>query len=145
MRLLLEFRHLDVFTSSTSPSCYVTMTHYHTMTHSGEQTPLREQWYGTEYAVEPLSPDVMAAWLNPSSLNSSLHLPLPNELVPTDFTLKAGPAKVNATLSCLYSIPISARGRMSVCWTRASLWHRHRSALRHDAPMPDRGVKVRRL
>jgi secreted Zn-dependent insulinase-like peptidase len=55
--------------------------------YSGPLTPLREQWYGTEYSIEPLELQLLELWSQPG-LNPGLHLPPANELVATDFELR---------------------------------------------------------
>mmetsp|Transcript_15952 Transcript_15952/g.22803 ORF Transcript_15952/g.22803 Transcript_15952/m.22803 type:complete len:909 (-) Transcript_15952:68-2794(-) len=54
-------------------------------------TDKEEIWYGTNYSLEPIEEDLMNQWLNTSVhselIHSLLHLPTPNTLIPTDFTL----------------------------------------------------------
>ncbi|GBB83220.1 hypothetical protein RclHR1_00100024 [Rhizophagus clarus] len=56
----------------------------------------KEQWYGTEYKVEPISDGLIQA-LNNIELNPELKMTLPNEFIPTNFetfkTEVATPAK----------------------------------------------------
>ncbi|EWM19948.1 hypothetical protein Naga_102750g1 [Nannochloropsis gaditana] len=56
----------------------------------------REPWYGTHYSTRRLTPEELAAFdaAAPASLPpslppspSSLHLPMPNDFIPSDFTL----------------------------------------------------------
>lgn len=48
----------------------------------------KEQWYGTEYAVECIDSERMGLWTS-GNAHSTLDLPLPNPFIPTDFTLLA--------------------------------------------------------
>lgn len=55
--------------------------------HEG-QCPLREKWFGTQYSVEDIAPEWMEKWTGNLELSSSLHLPVENKFIATDFTLK---------------------------------------------------------
>jgi len=46
---------------------------------------LREPIYSTQYSVQPLPADWLAAWQ--AAAEPELHLPTPNPFIPTDFTL----------------------------------------------------------
>jgi len=61
------------------------------------KTTLTEKWYGTQYSQQPLDSDLVARWQN-ASLDSeliggasNLHLPLPNQLIASDFELRETP------------------------------------------------------
>lgn len=54
------------------------------------KTDLQEEWYGTEYSVSKISPKFIEEWNN-VSLNPSLQLPVENEFIPTDFTIRGRP------------------------------------------------------
>ncbi|XP_068709633.1 insulin-degrading enzyme-like [Montipora foliosa] len=54
------------------------------------KTDLKEEWYGTEYSVNKISPKYIEEWMN-VSLNPSLQLPAGNEFIPTDFSIKDRP------------------------------------------------------
>lgn len=45
-----------------------------------------EEWYGTKYKRERIPDSLIEDWKN-SGLNSDLHIPEPNEFIPTDFEL----------------------------------------------------------
>ncbi|GAQ79598.1 Insulinase family protein [Klebsormidium nitens] len=53
-----------------------------------DQLSEKEPWYGTKYSVEKLGPDRTDAWTR-GAPDVRLHLPAPNEFIPTDFALKA--------------------------------------------------------
>ncbi|XP_020508326.1 nardilysin [Labrus bergylta] len=55
--------------------------------HEG-QCPLREKWFGTQYSVDDIQQEWMERWMGNLELNSDLHLPVENEFIATDFTLK---------------------------------------------------------
>lgn len=46
-----------------------------------------EQWYGTKFSTEPLDSGLVQAWAAPA-VAGDLHLPPPNEFLPSDFSLK---------------------------------------------------------
>ena len=46
----------------------------------------KEEWYGTEYSFEEF-PNTLTNKLSHLEQNSHFHLPLPNDFIPTDFTL----------------------------------------------------------
>lgn len=54
------------------------------------KTDLQEEWYETEYSVSKISPKFIEEWNN-VSLNPSLQLPVENEFIPTDFTIRGRP------------------------------------------------------
>jgi insulysin len=47
---------------------------------------LSEKWYGTKYSLEPISADDFQKWNN-AGLHESLHLPLKNEFIPSNFDI----------------------------------------------------------
>eukprot|EP00850_Spirogloea_muscicola_P018425 SM000168S02624 [mRNA] locus=s168:264494:272208:+ [translate_table: standard] len=54
----------------------------------------REHWYGTQYQVVHLTPE----WIEEPSiagLQGELHLPSPNDFIPTDFTIKHSTVKMD--------------------------------------------------
>ncbi|KAF9923801.1 Insulinase (Peptidase M16) [Linnemannia zychae] len=50
-----------------------------------------ERWYGTQYHVSPISPDLLDRLQHKLELNPELHMPLPNEFIPTDFEIHKTP------------------------------------------------------
>eukprot|EP00455_Lapot_gusevi_P042256 TRINITY_DN4989_c0_g1_i5.p1 TRINITY_DN4989_c0_g1~~TRINITY_DN4989_c0_g1_i5.p1 ORF type:complete len:788 (-),score=334.16 TRINITY_DN4989_c0_g1_i5:122-2455(-) len=50
------------------------------------QTDLVEPWYSTQYKTQPLSQELYQKLSQPGSLDA-LHLPRPNDFIPTDFTI----------------------------------------------------------
>ncbi|XP_056599848.1 nardilysin [Triplophysa dalaica] len=55
--------------------------------HEG-QCPLREKWFGTQYTVEDIQQPWKELWAGDFDLNPSLHLPVENKFIATDFALK---------------------------------------------------------
>lgn len=51
------------------------------------ETDKTEKWYGTEYSIEDLSPELVAKLSKPT-LNSHLHLPHQNDFIPTKFDVE---------------------------------------------------------
>lgn len=51
------------------------------------ETDKKEKWYGTDYSVEDLSEELVAKLKKPA-LNGHLHLPNPNEFIPTNFEVE---------------------------------------------------------
>jgi len=49
-----------------------------------------EKWYKTEYNLYDISPEKIKAW-EECGLNEELKMPTPNELIPTEFDIKAKP------------------------------------------------------
>lgn len=47
----------------------------------------KEKWYGTEYSHDDIPGDLLER-VKAAGINSELHLPLPNEFIPQDFTVK---------------------------------------------------------
>ncbi|GMG98165.1 hypothetical protein Nepgr_000005 [Nepenthes gracilis] len=50
---------------------------------------LYEPWFGARYTEEGISPHVMELWRDPPEVCASLHLPLDNEFIPTNFFVHA--------------------------------------------------------
>ncbi|KAJ1699101.1 hypothetical protein LUZ63_007613 [Rhynchospora breviuscula] len=48
-----------------------------------------EPWFGSRYIEEDIPLHLLDTWRDPVKIDSSLHLPLKNEFVPSDFTLKS--------------------------------------------------------
>ncbi|XP_072544674.1 nardilysin isoform X2 [Salminus brasiliensis] len=55
--------------------------------HEG-QCPLKEKWFGTQYSVEDIQEDWQRRWAGVFDLNPELRLPVENQFISTDFTLK---------------------------------------------------------
>lgn len=51
------------------------------------KTDLVEKWYGTNYSLIPIAESVLEMWRN-VPLNDKLHLPYPNEFIPTKLGIK---------------------------------------------------------
>lgn len=47
-----------------------------------------EPWFNFPYTVEAISSDLMDLWTNPVSINPMLHMPVVNEFIPTDFSIR---------------------------------------------------------
>lgn len=45
-----------------------------------------EKWYGTQYEIEPIKPELLQRWQS-AGLNPSLFLPKPNQFIPQNFDL----------------------------------------------------------
>lgn len=54
---------------------------------TGVKPNQKEKWMGVEYAVMPLSPEVMASWEKAVHSNSPLNIPSPNAFIPTHLSL----------------------------------------------------------
>ncbi|KAK7396245.1 hypothetical protein VNO78_17113 [Psophocarpus tetragonolobus] len=52
-----------------------------------------EPWYGTAYSLEKITGSVIQGWVL-SAPDENMHLPAPNEFIPTDLSLKNAPEKV---------------------------------------------------
>ena len=59
-----------------------------------DQCEREEQWYGAKYSLRCIQKEQKEAWAS-ASLHNNLHLPDPNEFIPTDFSL--APRDVHAT------------------------------------------------
>ncbi|KAH7285476.1 hypothetical protein KP509_33G029900 [Ceratopteris richardii] len=49
-----------------------------------------EPWFEFPYVVEDIPHETMARWENPKCVNPMLHMPLVNEFIPTDFSIRNG-------------------------------------------------------
>eukprot|EP01090_Pellita_catalonica_P013689 TRINITY_DN3308_c0_g1_i2.p1 TRINITY_DN3308_c0_g1~~TRINITY_DN3308_c0_g1_i2.p1 ORF type:complete len:962 (-),score=160.08 TRINITY_DN3308_c0_g1_i2:14-2899(-) len=49
---------------------------------------LKERWYGTKHTKAPFAADDLKKWKNTGAIPKELHLPEPNEFIPTNFTIK---------------------------------------------------------
>ncbi|WOL14776.1 nardilysin-like [Canna indica] len=47
-----------------------------------------EPWFGSQYIEEDISPSLLKLWENTPEIDPSLHLPLRNDFIPTDFSLR---------------------------------------------------------
>ncbi|XVF46119.1 hypothetical protein PTKIN_Ptkin03bG0001100 [Pterospermum kingtungense] len=70
-----------------------------------------EPWFGSCYAEEEISPSLMALWRDPPEIDVSLHLPLKNEFIPSDFSIRANDSTqietVNESLPiCIFDEPL---------------------------------------
>ncbi|XVE58917.1 hypothetical protein DITRI_Ditri05aG0001400 [Diplodiscus trichospermus] len=69
-----------------------------------------EPWFGSYYAEEEISPSLMALWRDPPEIDVSLHLPLKNEFIPCDFSIRADNAPIdpaNESLPiCIFDEPL---------------------------------------
>ncbi|CAM6083277.1 unnamed protein product [Calypogeia fissa] len=48
-----------------------------------------EPWFGVPYTVEVLSDEVIQVWAHPPHVDSALHMPMVNEFIPRDFSLRS--------------------------------------------------------
>lgn len=55
-------------------------------------TDLVEPWYGSAYSARKIDPQLVELWESAEPI-PQLHLPKPNEFIPTDFTLVPRPAE----------------------------------------------------
>ena len=56
------------------------------------QTSLKEPWYGSEYNLRKIEPQLIEKWSQVEH-NNKFFLPARNEFIPTDFTLVPPPPK----------------------------------------------------
>ncbi|MCO5583223.1 hypothetical protein L7F22_037131 [Adiantum nelumboides] len=49
---------------------------------------VREPWFDFPYTVEQIPSATMDLWENPTSINPLLHMPVVNEFIPTDFSIR---------------------------------------------------------
>ncbi|KAF6174379.1 hypothetical protein GIB67_027850 [Kingdonia uniflora] len=47
-----------------------------------------EPWFGSQYTEEDISQSLLELWKNPPEIDISLHLPLKNEFIPCDFSIR---------------------------------------------------------
>ncbi|KAK6271656.1 hypothetical protein POUND7_008739 [Theobroma cacao] len=69
-----------------------------------------EPWFGSHYVEEEISPSLMELWRDPPDIDVSLHLPLKNEFIPCDFSIRADnmqidPANVSLPV-CILDEPL---------------------------------------
>ncbi|URE23096.1 Peptidase M16 inactive domain, partial [Musa troglodytarum] len=48
-----------------------------------------EPWFGSRFIEEDISPSLLKLWGNPPEISPSLHLPLRNDFIPSDFSLRS--------------------------------------------------------
>ncbi|KAL3530974.1 hypothetical protein ACH5RR_010296 [Cinchona calisaya] len=48
-----------------------------------------EPWFGSKYVEEDIPSSLMEEWLNPPEVDTSLQLPVKNEFIPLDFSIRA--------------------------------------------------------
>ncbi|CAN1266237.1 At1g06900 [Linum perenne] len=64
-----------------------------------------EPWFGARYTEEQIPLSVMESWSNPSEIDSSLHLPLKNDFIPSDFSIRADKSEQSSP-RCIIDEPI---------------------------------------
>ncbi|KAG0447596.1 hypothetical protein HPP92_028243 [Vanilla planifolia] len=71
---------------------------------------LCEPWFGSSYLVEDIPPSTLEHWASPLEIIPSLHLPLKNEFIPEDFSLRNAnilPSSVSASYpKCVIDHPL---------------------------------------
>ncbi|KAF6164742.1 hypothetical protein GIB67_040994 [Kingdonia uniflora] len=69
-----------------------------------------EPWYGSQYTEEDISYSLLELWRDPLEVDSSFHLPLKNEFIPSDFSLhcvNSSNSHANAVLPvCIVDKPL---------------------------------------
>lgn len=69
-----------------------------------------EPWFGSRYTDEDISPSLLELWKDPLEIDSSLNLPLKNEFIPCDFSIRSnGPSNQIAKLHlprCILDRPL---------------------------------------
>uniref|UniRef100_A0A1D1XVB1 Insulin-degrading enzyme n=1 Tax=Anthurium amnicola TaxID=1678845 RepID=A0A1D1XVB1_9ARAE len=69
-----------------------------------------EPWFGSRYIEEDILPSLMDLWRDPPEIDPSLHLPLKNDFIPRDFSLRSSTLSrnmENATLpKCIIDQPL---------------------------------------
>ncbi|XP_078435815.1 insulinase (Peptidase family M16) family protein [Wolffia australiana] len=69
-----------------------------------------EPWFGSNYVEEEISSSLMDIWRDPPQIDPALHLPLRNEFIPSDFSLRSSNLSKNIVQStlpvCLIDQPI---------------------------------------
>ncbi|CAH1259207.1 IDE [Branchiostoma lanceolatum] len=63
-------------------------------------TDSEEQWYKTQYKIEPISPDLIQQWSEVET-HPDLKLPLLNEFIPTQFEIKPRPEEAPSVPQCI--------------------------------------------
>ncbi|XP_052184105.1 nardilysin-like [Diospyros lotus] len=51
-----------------------------------------EPWFGSRYIEDDIPPSLLQLWSDPSEIDVSLHLPVKNEFIPCDFSIRADKA-----------------------------------------------------
>ncbi|CAI0401778.1 unnamed protein product [Linum tenue] len=64
-----------------------------------------EPWFGSRYTEEQVPPSLMQLWSNPPEIDSSLQLPLKNDFIPTDFSIRSDKSDYNLP-RCILDEPI---------------------------------------
>lgn len=54
-----------------------------------------EPWFGSNYNEEDIPSSLMELWRDPPEIDVSLHLPLKNEFIPCDFSIRADNASLH--------------------------------------------------
>ncbi|KAE8726975.1 insulin-degrading enzyme-like isoform X2 [Hibiscus syriacus] len=69
-----------------------------------------EPWFGSPYSEEEISSSLMELWEDPQEIDASLHLPVKNEFIPCDFSIRADSTEINPaneTLPiCIFDEPL---------------------------------------
>lgn len=91
-RLLFQFdkqKINDCMEHLRADNCNIMLT---SNTFTEKDCPLKEDWFGTRYAVEDISQEQLQSWTD-VEVCSELFLPKENKFIATDFTLKELPAE----------------------------------------------------
>ncbi|PWA98419.1 insulinase (Peptidase family M16) family protein [Artemisia annua] len=56
-----------------------------------------EPWFGSHYIEENISPSLLELWRDPPEIDASLHLPIKNEFIPQDFSVRANSVSCDST------------------------------------------------
>ena len=69
-----------------------------------------EPWFGSKYAEEDIPSSLMELWLDPPEIDMALHLPVKNEFIPVDFSIRAESASGElagvSTPKCILDEPL---------------------------------------
>ncbi|XP_020086086.1 nardilysin-like isoform X2 [Ananas comosus] len=68
-----------------------------------------EPWFGSRYIEEDIQPSLFESWRDPPEIDPSLHLPLKNEFIPSDFSLRSVNVSKNISSNdpkCLVEQPL---------------------------------------
>ncbi|XP_027179442.1 nardilysin-like isoform X2 [Coffea eugenioides] len=69
-----------------------------------------EPWFGSKYAEEDIPSSLMELWLDPPEIDMALHLPVKNEFIPVDFSIRAESASGKlagvSTPKCILDEPL---------------------------------------
>lgn len=104
---------------------------------SMHQPLLKAAWFGTAYFEEPVTPEMMSGWAKydrePQAIDKRLHLPKPNEFIPTDFAIRveSAPAAAASSTAASAVVPASSEsqpkrtvGPTRICPSlRGEYWH----------------------